>query len=267
VLAAGGSWAFVQRNGRTHRAWAIVVGVLLAGHVISSLRAFPDAIAYSNEIAGGPSETHRYFTDSNTDWGQQLKQVKLYVDAHQIHDCWFAYFVTPFIVPPDYGIPCKVLPTYDSDSVKAQYPVPAHISGPVFISAGTLTGFEFGSNVLNPYRDFQARRPVAMIGHGVFVYEGSFAVPLAAALSHVEQSALLLQQGDTHGAVQEAQTAVTLAPDGLQTQIALGDAFSADKQPQEAREAYERALAITKTMEPEGQVTWVPQVEAKLKGL
>src|SRR5882757_673507 len=216
VLAAGGAWAWIKSaDGQLHKGWAWVVAILLVLHVGSSLRAYPNYMAYSNELWGGPTQTHLYLTDSNTDWGQQLKAVKLYTDQHGIKDCWFAYFVTPFVMPSDYGIPCKVLPTPDSIFTHQQFPVPATISGPVLISAGTLTGFELGSNVLNPYRSFQGVTPVASIQDGVLVYEGSFAVPLASALSHAQESEALLKKKDVDGAVAEARVAVGIAPEAV----------------------------------------------------
>ena len=104
--------------------------------------------------------------------------------------------------------------------------MPPVIDGPVLISAGDWTGFERGSNVLNPYRGFQKLKPVTSIQDGVLVYEGRFAVPLASAMSHVQQSELLLKQKNVDGALAEAQQAVAIAPDDLEPQIAFGDALA-----------------------------------------
>jgi len=49
---------------------------LLVWNVVSSARTFPVYLAYSNELWGGPSQTYRYLSDSNADWGQQLKATK-----------------------------------------------------------------------------------------------------------------------------------------------------------------------------------------------
>ncbi|MGC2501507.1 MAG: tetratricopeptide repeat protein [Silvibacterium sp.] len=164
------------------------------------------------------------------------------------------------------GIPCRPLPTPDTGFFDAQYEVPAHIEGPVLISAGTLTGFELGSDVLNPYRQFERLKPVAIIQDGVLVFDGSFDVPLASALSHVQRSGDLLRAKQPQQALAEARTAVQIAPDALQTQMALGDAFAALNRSDDARAAYEKALTIAHTMEPSAQEVWVPQIEKKLAG-
>lgn len=262
VLLAGAAVGLM----RTGRAWRYVIAALVIGHVASAVWAYPNSIAYANELWGGPSQTHRYLSDSNTDWGQQLRAVKKYLDERDIKQCWFAYFVQPAVRFEDYGIPCKPLPTPDTGFFDAAYDVPRHIEGPVLISAGTLTGFELGSDVLNPYREFEKLQPVANIQDGVLVFEGSFDVPLASAMSHVVRSGDLLNAKRPQDALAESQTAVRIAPDALQTQMALGDALAAMNRDDEAKAAYVKALAIAHTMEPSAQEVWVPQIETKLKG-
>jgi hypothetical protein len=268
VFAAGGSWAWVESAGQGwSRGWSYAVGILLLCQMASSVRAYPNYMAYSNELWGGPSQTHKYLTDSNTDWAQQLLAVKRYTDEHGIKDCWFAYFADPFLRPQDYGIPCKSLPTPDTYFTNVQRPVPVVINGPVFISAGTLTGFEFGSNMLNPYRDFERLTPVASIQGGVEVFEGTFRVPLASALSYVEESIRLMRQKDFAGALTAAQQAVAIAPDEYQPEMTLGDALVAAGRKDDARAAYSRALDAVKAMEPEAQEALGPEVKKKIAAL
>lgn len=268
VFAAGGCWAWIEsRKTERSRAWAWAVGVLLMCHVVSSARAYPNYMAYSNELWGGPSQTYHYLTDSNTDWAQQLLAVKKYTGTHNIKDCWFAYFADPFLRPADYSIPCKPLPTPDSFFTRTPYPVPVTIEGPVLISAGTLTGFEYGSNGLNPYRNFQHLKPVASIQDGVEVYEGTFRVPLASALGYVAEAQILLKQHDAAGALVQAQQAAAVAPGEYYPEMTLGDALAAVGRKDEARAAYARAMGVVKTMEPEAQEKLGREVEEKMSRL
>ena len=267
VLAAGGCWAWVRRAGTWSRPWAAVVAVLLCAHMASSLRAYPNYMAYSNELWGGPMQTYKVLTDSNADWAQQLLAVKQYLDQRGIKQCWFAYFADPFLRPADYGIPCKPMPTPDAMWERAAYEVPEQIHGPVLISAGDWTWYEMGSSVLNPYRAFQALAPATVIQGGVLVYEGDFHVPLAAALSHVQRSAILLEQKNPAGALAEAQQAAAIAPDDLQPQEALGDALAATGDKPQAREAYAKALKVAATMEDGARQTWSKRLQKKREGL
>jgi hypothetical protein len=262
VLIGGAALALA----RWDRRWAYVVGVLLAWHVVSSARAYPDDLAYSNEFWGGPANTYKYLTDSNTDWGQQLKAVKKYLDNRGVKDCWFAYFVEPSIHFSAYGIPCKPLPTADSGWTDYQIDTPQTITGTLLISAGTLTGYEWGSNVLNPYREFQKLKPVAFIQDGVFVYDGTFDMRFASALGHVTRARDFTAAGQLASSLVEAQTAVAIDPDELQAQMVLGDTLTALGRPLTAKPAYQQALAIAKTMEPSAEAIWVKIIQRKLAG-
>ncbi len=257
VLSAAGAVTLARRS----KPWLALSTALLVMHAATTLHAAPNYIPYANEAWGGSSQTYKYLTDSNTDWAQQLIATAKYTREHNVTHCWIAYFASPFLLPEDYGIPCKRLPNYDSDSVDDELETPPAIKGPVFISAGDLNGFEFGSRVLNPYESFRGLKPVASIQGGIFVYQGSFNVPLASALSHVEASTRLLKAHDLPGALREAQAGESIAPGEIMPEMALGDALTAAGDRPAATAAYQRAHAKIETMEPGAREQW----EARLK--
>ena len=264
VLAGGAAWKLI----RSDRRWALAIAMLLLFHVVSSLRAFPTSyIAYANELWGGPPNIHKYLTDSTTDWAQQLKAVKRYVDRRGIQQCWFAYTVEPAIPFKAYGIPCQTLPTMDTMWFGLRLETPAVIQGPVFFSHIPLTFYESGSSLLSPYREFEKLQPTDVIENGVFVYDGRFEVPYVAAFDRAVKSEDLLNQGQPEQALAEAQAAIGLAPDYMPAVMALGNAQTALQQKTEARITFEKALAIARTMEPTAQDVWIPRVKEKLAGL
>jgi hypothetical protein len=260
VLAGWAGWRLVERR----RYWVYLIGLLLVFDVISSLRAFPVYLAYSNELWGGSANTYKYLSDSNVDWGQQLKATKKYLDARHVDHCWFAYFAAVVAEPSYYGIPCKPLTTIASIWLQPSIDVPASIDGPVLISAGVLSGYEFGPGSLNPYDQFQKIQPTAVIEHGIFVYNGHFDIPLASALNHVTQAQLLSASDRLDQALTEAQTAVTLAPDAVQTQAELGDVLMRLHKNEEGRQAFQRALSNAQNSHPEFQSGWVPGLRIAL---
>jgi len=260
VLIGGAVWALIRMS----RRWAYVIGVCLLVHAVSSVLAFPNYIAYANELWGGPSQTHKYLTDSNSDWGQQLKSVKQYLYARGVKECWFLYFAEGVAEPSYYGTPCKPLPTINTLWLNVPIDVPTTINGPVLISASNLSGVEFGPGSLDPYGQFKSLKPTAVIDQGVFVFDGKFDMPLAAAISKVQKARSLAEAKQLDQALQEAQAAVALAPDSIQTQLALGDILRALGQPEQARTAYEKALTLAKTIEPEFQIRSVPEIEQRL---
>jgi tetratricopeptide (TPR) repeat protein len=254
ILAAWAAWRLIQRQ----RRWAYIVAILLLSNVVSSARTFPVYLAYSNEMWGGPSQTYKYLSDSNADWGQQLKATKKYLDSRQVKNCWFAYFAAVVVDPTYYGVQCKPLTTIASVWLQPSIHVPASIDGPVLISAGTLSGYEFGPGELNPYDQFQRIRPTAVIEDGLFVFDGHFDIALASALNHVTRASLAVQGNHLDEALVEAQAAVALAPRSVQAQAELGDVLRRLQRPEESRQAFQKALAAAQTVHPEFQSGWLP---------
>jgi hypothetical protein len=260
VLIAGAFWQLIKRN----KVWAYVVVVLIAYQAISGARTYPAYMAYENELWGGPLNTHKNLSDSNADWGQQLHDTKRYLDQHGIKDCWFIYFAQGVVDFQDYGIPCKPLPTMDTLWVNERIEAPPAIDGPVLISAGDLSGFEFGGGKLNPYEQFRSLKPDAVIDYSVFIFDGRFKIPLAAAISHTQKAKDLLAAKQLPEALAEAQQAVALAPDAVEPNAVTGDVLSAMQRTDDARQYYQKALDLAKTIQPDFQVNWVSSLEAKL---
>jgi len=260
VAIAGAVWTLIQAN----RRWSYVVAALLVFQAVSVLKAFPAYVSYANEAFGGPANVHNYLSDSSSDWGQQLKSVKLYLDEHNIKNCWFAYFGQGVADYSYYGIPCKPLITADSLYFDSPHDIPPAIDGPVLMSAGVLAGFEFGPGALNPYEQFKKLKPVADIDYGVFVYDGHFDIPLAAALSHVQKAGVLLQAKDFPAALAESQQAESIAPESASVNQMMGKALDAIGRQEEATPYYQKALMLTKTIEPTFQSSLSPALEQRL---
>lgn len=263
VLIGGAAWSLIQR----HRAWVYVVGVLLAYQAVTAVRMYPAYMAYANEFWGGPTQTWKLLSDSNVDWAQQLKATRRYIDKNHIHDCWIIYFAQPVVDLDYYGIPCRILPTLDAVWMNEDINTPAEIDGPLFVSAGDLSGFEFGPGKLNPYEEFKTMRPVASIDYGIYVFDGHFKIPRAAALSHDLRASSLLDAKRYDDALQEAQLAVALAPDSAHGQLTLGDALAALNRPEDALPAYQRALELARTIEPQFQQATAKKAQQKIAKL
>jgi 4-amino-4-deoxy-L-arabinose transferase-like glycosyltransferase len=263
VLAAGAAWVFIRRD----RRWAWAVGLLLVFQAVSTTRSFPAYIAYANELWGGPSNTYKYLTDSNTDWAQQLKAAKKYLAGRGVTSCWFAYFAEGVVDATGYyGIPCRPLITTDSMWMNEEMDIPPVIDGPVLISAGTLSGYEFGSDDLNPYRQFMWLKPTAAIQNGILVFDGRFHVARACSLSHLQKAGNLRRAGRLSESLVEAQAAVDADPDFFRAQEALGDALIIVHSRDEAQAAWQRALDLAKKLEPGVRDDKVHGIERRLAG-
>ena len=263
VLEAGAATALARQS----RIWMAVGLVLLGMQIVTSVRAYPDYIPYANELWGGPRETWHLLSDSNSDWAQQLKATSKYLQQRGVKDCWFVYFANGVVPYQYYGIPCRALPTGDALWIGEKfYDVPAEVDGPVLISGGNLSGFEYGPAELNPYAQFQQLKPTAVIQNGVYVFDGHFSIPMAAAVGHLQKAEELLAAKQLDSALAEAQTALRLAPTSVKAQLTVGDVQAALGQTEQAHQSYEAALHLAQTVAPEYQVGWVETIQKKLAG-
>lgn len=268
VILAGGGLAALAAWGRHWARIATWVGAaLVLAHIASALAVFPNDMAYANEAWGGPKNVHNLLSDANVDWAQQLYQVKDWQDRHPGEECWFAYFAYPEIDPAVYGIRCRHLPNADTGWLGGSDLIPPEIGGNVLLSAGDLSGCEFSSSLLNPYTVFQPLQPAESIEYGVLVYRGTFAVNRAAALSRVQNAYPLLRQGKAEEALAMAREAAALDPEGIDAQSAHGNIAALLGQKDEARQAWQAALASARQLAPDAQPGYVPDLEARLKRL
>ena len=159
------------------------------------------------------------------------------------------------------------LPTADTQWFGGVGLIPPSITGTVLISAGDLSGCEWPSGQLNPYRSFQSLHPNLAIDDSVFVYQGTLAIPEISALASAQQSEALLARGLSGPALAVAREAVVTSPDNLITQTALGDAAAATGDKQTANTAWQAALQIAQRLEPGAQSSYIPDLESKIKGL
>jgi hypothetical protein len=265
ALAAAGAWQLYRRS----RAWAVVVGLLVAFHIFSSLRSFPDYLPYSNELFGGKGKTYLLLNTSNADWGQGLKEAARYLEDHKASgDCWLAYFGTGS--PATYGISCKLLPAFFNLAAAQFFPgrgcaaKDPDLEGTLIIGANVPTGSINGPLDLNPYSQFLHLTPTANIGGSMLVFRGRYHLPAIAAFCHAVEASHLLEAKQAEQAGQEARTAVALAPADVGNHIVLGDVLLSLKQNDAAKAEFETALHLAQSIEPEYQAPLIPAIKKRL---
>ncbi|HZZ27226.1 MAG TPA: glycosyltransferase family 39 protein [Pirellulales bacterium] len=119
----------------------IVLCVSLALAALDAVWVWPDYLAYFNILAGGPAQGYRHLVDSSLDWGQDLKELKRWLDAHpqdakSAVPVYLSYFGTAW--PTYYGIEATRLPGFFD--VPSTLPPQALIGGTYCISATMLPG-------------------------------------------------------------------------------------------------------------------------------
>ena len=135
-------------------------------YIGASCYIHPHYLAYFNELAGGPDNGYKYLVDSNLDWGQDLKGLKIYMQNHGISRINLSYFGTDS--PTRYGIAFNWLPSWvliSPDPKRHELPT----KGWFAISATNIQGVYFDDRDL--YAWFREHEPVAKIGYSIFIYK------------------------------------------------------------------------------------------------
>jgi len=107
-------------------------------------------------------------------------------------------------------------------------------------------------------------KPTAVIQDGVYVFEGHFAITMAAAVGHVQKAEEYMAAKQFDAALEEAQRAAALAPTSVKAHLVLGDVQKAMGQNEDAQRSYEKALQLAQTVAPEFQIGWLETIGRKL---
>jgi hypothetical protein len=93
ILIAKEATIFGNRIAKNHQKyfWGII-SILIIWLAVETAFAYPNYLAYFNETVGGSKNGYKYVTDSNVDWGQDLKRLVKFVDDDDIQKIRVDYF-------------------------------------------------------------------------------------------------------------------------------------------------------------------------------
>jgi hypothetical protein len=140
------------------RARALLAG--LAFVAVESAAIYPHYLAFFNVFAGGPNNGPRYLVDSNLDWGQDLKNLKLYASAHGIKKLCICYFGRSSM--SYYKFEYTDVPETRDVARRASMDCVAAVS------ATPLAGSYVGADA---FRWLRERKPMAKIGYSIYLYD------------------------------------------------------------------------------------------------
>jgi hypothetical protein len=165
----GGGFALERWGG--NRLFQAAVVVCFAWLAFSSIKMFPQGIAYFNEWVGGPRNGWKYLADSNLDWGQNLAELADYVKRNHIESIKSFVFSADLSIALGRSLPQGSLEPQD-------WPPPDAPPGYRFrpqpgiyaISANVLVGFLFPPGHEDYLEYFRQRRPDATAGYSILIY-------------------------------------------------------------------------------------------------
>lgn len=150
----------------------ITIGLLFYG--ASGLSIHPHYLAYFNEIIGGPENGYKYLVDSNLDWGQDLKGVRNYMVKNGIKEIKLSYFGT--VDPILYGINYRAFP---GSIVLDKKRLSGEIAKGEIVGISATNLYPVHANLEKVAEHFRNKKPLAVIGHSIFLYKSDIAALLS----------------------------------------------------------------------------------------
>jgi len=138
--------------------------LLLLWLAVSTLSISPNYLAFFNELAGGAAGGYRYLVDSNLDWGQNLWQLRAWMEENGVERVYYAHYSPA--EPQVYGIEADFLPP-DPRAVPF---APWHPAAGTYAIGATVLQGSYTPDV-NTYAWFRSRQPTARLGHALFIYQ------------------------------------------------------------------------------------------------
>jgi Dolichyl-phosphate-mannose-protein mannosyltransferase len=161
-------------SGSGQKPLQLAVLALAAWYAVGTLRVHPHYLAYFNEIAGGPAGGYHCLVDSSLDWGQDLKGLRPWLDAHGVSRVKLSYFGSAD--PAYYGIDAAMLPGTMS-------PRPAQVTREIrpgdilAVSATNLQGVYLEAEDRRLMERIRLLPPVGDVGHSILIFRSDFTWP------------------------------------------------------------------------------------------
>jgi hypothetical protein len=165
------SIGLVRVLARWRKLGGVICGVLALGLLVESLLQYPDYLAFFNAASGGSRGGRELLSDSNLDWGQDLKALGEWQRTHSDRPLYLNYFGTAD--PGYYRIQRRDLIGGWLYSQKDWVPqIPANQRAYVALSATSLQGTYFPESLRHAYRDaFWEREPREVLGGSIYIYD------------------------------------------------------------------------------------------------
>lgn len=139
-------------------------GIGVAASAFGSFSVYPHSMSFFNLAAGGPLGGPRHLLDANIDWGQDLWELKRFVDRHpDVTPIQLAYF--GYADPKLAGFISETLVKADNKEGLSDLK-----PGWYAISVNHLFGYRHYENDKPILTRFQQFTPKAMAGYSIYIY-------------------------------------------------------------------------------------------------
>jgi hypothetical protein len=154
----------------SRRFWRPALAIFAVWYAASAVWIYPHYLAYFNEAAGGPKNGYKILTDSNLDWGQDLKGLKLWMERERVEKIRFVHF--GYDDPEYYGIDASYLPgtwiLFDPPATQSPGPSRYVAISPTLLYSPSIIGRR---SQVEFVEQFRGKEPLATIGYSIFIFK------------------------------------------------------------------------------------------------
>ena len=148
-------------RGKVRTTYSLIIALLVLWLIAETAFVYPYYLAYFNETIGGSKNGYKYVTDSNVDWGQDLKRLQKFVDENNIDKIRVDYFGGGDVI--HYLGDRAVIWHSDSGREPGWYAISA-----TFLQNSLYYKITQGKP---DYDWLRERAPCAAVGHSILIYK------------------------------------------------------------------------------------------------
>ncbi len=145
---------------------SILFAFLIFWYGFSSLSIFPYYLTYFNELVGGSENGYKYVTDSNLDWGQDLKRLAQWTEERNIEKIKVDYFGGGM---PEYYLGNKFEKWWGERDPKEAQNSWLAVSA-TFLQQGRAVPTKGWDQPTDYYMWLNEYEPVEIVGNSIFIF-------------------------------------------------------------------------------------------------
>lgn len=140
----------------------ILVSIFVTWYVLAAILVYPFYLSYFNEFVGGYKNGYKYLTDSNVDWGQDVKRLAKWVNDNDIDRIFVDVF--PGSMPASYFLGNKMIEWHvQNGQPKGWFAVSATFYQNSKLKKGANGGMD--------YSWLDTKKPVEVLGGSILIYD------------------------------------------------------------------------------------------------
>lgn len=140
--------------------------------LLETVTIHPHYLSFFNMAAGGPTNGPRLLSDSNVDWGQDLRRLQMWMAENEVDSLKLGWFGTA--VPAYYGLQYEPMPGFPRAEFYSLWTAPPFNPaqpepGLYAISASSLWESHWANKTVYPW--FRAREPDDRVGYSIWIFQ------------------------------------------------------------------------------------------------